>query len=349
MKDTPSVSESIYPEGPLPSWLQTAYLKLVYQLNQQRFPSGILLSGSSGIGKGWLIRQFMQYSACLQPGEDATPCGICNGCSSLLGKCHPDFYTLAPEEAGKEILIDQVRASMDFLMLGTSGRLRIALIEPAEALTLQAANALLKTLEEPPPQTAWVLVSSRAARLPATLRSRCQPVRVLVPDRMNLQHWLEGIGRQPESSPVIPVSEAMDAALGRPLDAWRLLHDESRIRQWQLHLRALRGLLKEPSPFAVIDHFAQCDLKELLPRLQRMLHSAQRFLATGEVDSFAERIDPVALRHFAQQRGLQEVARLVQASLQWQRDLMAPLNPQARLEYIVLQLWGIRRENPLHH
>jgi len=105
---------------------------------------------------------------------------------------HPDFIEILPEEGKSSIGVDQVRQLIEFLTLTSHGRNgRLAVIYPADSMTVQAANSLLKTLEEPPSGTVIVLISESLARLPATIVSRCQHVRITPPPEEQALEWLE--------------------------------------------------------------------------------------------------------------------------------------------------------------
>src|SRR6185437_3117361 len=171
-------------------------------------------------------------------------CGACESCHWLEQGNHPDFREIVPEaaeddEEGAEaeggraekakslvIKIDQVRALADFLSLSTHrAGYRVLLLHPAEALHPAAANALLKTLEEPPPATLIVLASDRPARLLATIRSRCRRVALHAPGPATALAWLRAQGvAEPEA--------ALAMAGGAPLLAQRFAEpDEARFRR----------------------------------------------------------------------------------------------------------------------
>jgi DNA polymerase-3 subunit delta' len=183
----------------------------------ERLPHALLVHGAPGVGKLALAERMAQLLLCEHADAARRPCGQCEGCRWFLGGNHPDFRRLEPEaiarqpvemEEGEEgatdtsparrtkqpslqIKIEQVRELADFLNLRSHrGRLRVALIHPAEDMNENAANALLKGLEEPPAGAIFILVSHRPARLPPTIRSRCVALAVPLPPKEVALKWL---------------------------------------------------------------------------------------------------------------------------------------------------------------
>ena len=189
---------------------------------RDRLPHALLVHGPRGVGKLALAERLAQLLLCEHADPAARPCGKCDGCRWYLGGNHPDFRRLEPEaiaktppepeaeEEGSEaparrtkqpslfITVDQVRALAGFLNLRSHrGALRVALLHPAEDLYVpNAANALLKSLEEPPAGAIFILVSHRPARLLPTVRSRCVAVPVPIPPADLALRWLAGQGVQ---------------------------------------------------------------------------------------------------------------------------------------------------------
>ena len=181
----------------------------------ERLPHAILIHGPMGVGKLALAEYFAQRLLCESPEPGAAPCGQCEGCRWVTAGSHPDLRRVEPEalarrpedaeaddeaggaplKAGKpstEIKVEQVRDLDGFLNLGSHrAHRRIALIHPAEAMNANAANALLKGLEEPPAGAFFLLVSHRPARLLPTIRSRCVALPVGLPDAAVAVSWLE--------------------------------------------------------------------------------------------------------------------------------------------------------------
>ncbi len=178
-------------------WLHAAF----NLLRSTAPPHGLLLTGSGGIGKGILARHWAKALLC-EAGQEG-PCGVCHACTWMAGGQHPDYRELLPIDAEGEksskavrpIMVDQVRDLTDFLMVSAHRQgWKIILIEPADALNVAAANALLKSLEEPPPHTLFMLITDHPTRLPATLRSRCRHHAVPLPAASEALAWLRQEG-----------------------------------------------------------------------------------------------------------------------------------------------------------
>jgi DNA polymerase-3 subunit delta' len=158
----------------------------------------------------------------------------------LAGGAHPDRFVLVPEEGKRIIKVEAVRALIEQLMLTTTiSPRKVALIAPAEAMNVHAANALLKTLEEPLGQAVIILLSHDPSRLPATIRSRCQLVAVHAPATSQAVDWLvTDTAMDPESAAL-----ALEATAGSPLRAAALAGsgELERYRQLQQELETLVG------------------------------------------------------------------------------------------------------------
>jgi DNA polymerase-3 subunit delta' len=178
----------------------------------ERFPHALLIHGARGLGKLALAERLAQFLLCEDPAR--RPCGRCEGCRWLAAGSHPDFRRIEPEALAREplaepeegaetparrakpsteIKIEQVRELAGFLNLRSHrGRMRVALVHPAEDMNPNAANALLKGLEEPPSGAVFLLVSHRPAQLLPTIRSRCVAMPVPVPAPSVALQWLSG-------------------------------------------------------------------------------------------------------------------------------------------------------------
>ena len=178
-----------------------------------------LLHGPAGIGKRALAERLMASLLCKQPvGLEA--CGACKSCSLLAAGSHPDNYILEPEEADKAIKVDQVRDLVSFVVQTAQlGGRKVVLVEPVESMNINAANALLKSLEEPSGNTILLLVSHQSSRLLPTIRSRCVQQACPLPSQALSLEWLAKA--LPDSSEAERV-ELLTLAAGSPLGAVKL-------------------------------------------------------------------------------------------------------------------------------
>lgn len=171
-------------------WLEPAAAQLASARAAGRLPSALLIHEAPGTGAAALARLFARLRFCTAA---EVPCGQCSHCRRVAQAEHPDFITVTPDEKSKlgQITVDQVRDIAQQLSLSSyEGRGTVLVIQPADGLNRNAANALLKTLEEPRPDAHLILITSMPSLLPATIRSRCQKLAVPAPDRAMALAWL---------------------------------------------------------------------------------------------------------------------------------------------------------------
>lgn len=241
-------------------WLESLETEFAERLEANRLAHAFLLTGPAGSGKLSLARGFIASMLCLE--ESYPACGSCRSCQLLASGAHPDRQILSYEEhpktgeLRKAILVGQVRSLIGSLQLtrGLSPR-KAALVHPAEAMNGSAANALLKTLEEPPGESVLILVSHNPSRLPATIRSRCQGLHARLPETSLALEWLSTNLQTGEAE----ASMALEAAAGSPLRALRMLEDGS-MEQYRLVSTTLEILgSRNENPAAAMMAFAEVD------------------------------------------------------------------------------------------
>lgn len=188
-------------------WTEAAWQQLLAR--GENLPQALLIHGPRGVGKFDLARRFAQFVLCELPSRRA-PCGHCDGCRWFLAGQHPDYRQVEPEylapqqelhedapapaktsKPSHEIKVDQIRGLVDFLNIGSHrGRRRLALFHPAEAMNQNAANSLLKSLEDPASGACFILISDNMMGLLPTLRSRCISLPVPIPTSADAVAWL---------------------------------------------------------------------------------------------------------------------------------------------------------------
>ncbi|MDR1057804.1 MAG: DNA polymerase III subunit delta' [Coxiellaceae bacterium] len=177
---------------PILPWHQSMWQYLVDQRNIGKLPHALLIQGLPGVGKTVLAKNLAALLLCQKSLGNNIFCGECSSCILLQADNHPDFILVQPEEQRKAIKIDQIREIIvELNNTSHQGGMKVVIIESAELLGIAAANALLKTLEEPATGTLLVLISSYPLLLPATIRSRCQMVSIDIPEYSIACNWLK--------------------------------------------------------------------------------------------------------------------------------------------------------------
>jgi len=195
-------------------WQHAQWAEIQRRIQGDNLPHALLLSGSAGLGKQEFARDLASVLLCSHSDKIMQACGRCQQCRLLRAESHPDFYPIDRAQGSRQILVDQIRALNAYMVMGSQyGRYKIGLISEAETLNRNAANSLLKILEEPPASSLIVLVSSSYMQIPATLRSRCQRVLFSLPSRAKAAAWLS------EQVPDCNAQLLVSLAHGQPLTA----------------------------------------------------------------------------------------------------------------------------------
>ncbi|MFV1984599.1 MAG: DNA polymerase III subunit delta' [Thiohalomonadales bacterium] len=236
--------------SPLYPWQKDIWSRLCNTSINNRIAHALLFTGPKGVGKLQFAKTLKNSLLCSEntPGELA--CGECRFCKM---QHHPDFHEVTFEEderTGKisnSIKIDQIRKLIDFSLLHTHyGLAKIITIHPAETMTNNAANALLKILEEPPDNTYFVLICNEIHRLSATIKSRCQRIEFNIPDIEDSTQWLQShdISEDTASSCLIFASNA-------PLAA-KILAETNYIEQHSKFIKSLISIANKSEDPVVI-------------------------------------------------------------------------------------------------
>lgn len=244
-------------EEPLAPWLQ----RQLTQLLQQR-GHALLLVGPAGLGQYPLALALARAWLCEQPGEEGTACGHCPSCHAIDVRTHPDLHVLMPEvlalelgwpldertqdkidkkeiKASKQIRVDATREAVAFTQTTRSrGNTKVVLVYPAEALNLESANTLLKTLEEPPGEVRFILATEAAHSLLPTIRSRCLSHTMHWPTTDEALPWLVTQTPQQRSG---DIAVWWQAAGQRPEATARWLELNLPAQHWHQLPRALAG------------------------------------------------------------------------------------------------------------
>jgi DNA polymerase-3 subunit delta' len=192
-------------------WLLPAQQRLRDCAAVQRLPHSLLLLSTPGLGAEQLANWITALALC-ESGE-AHPCGGCASCLLLRSDSHPDSHIVRIEEDALQIKVDQIRDLIEALTLKSyRGGYKVGVIEGAEALNANGANAFLKTLEEPTQNTMLIMIAKPSHRLPATIASRCLRMTLRPPAPEQAIAWLKA-----NSPSAQDWSAALELCAGAPL------------------------------------------------------------------------------------------------------------------------------------
>jgi len=307
-------------------WLQPVWQRFLAMRAQNRLPHALMVAGDAGLGTWPLARMMALAVLCEQPRADG-PCGDCPACRQAVAGVHPDLHSLTVQDERSLISVDNVRDLIDAFSLTCRGQYRVTLIERAERMNVQAANALLKTLEEPPPGSLMVLTSQRADHLPATIRSRVQRLAVVEPDREAMLSWLvsvHGMDRAEAELAWFGGSKALYMGQVPELD-------------WKTATRALAELLDgQASPLNVAMRWQDLDVTQLSSWLLRLWNEIGRCQAGLPVQ--APEILHTAVRRLAGAIDRDRWLRCHRVLLTFARHAGHPLNRSLTLERLAIDL-----------
>lgn len=322
------------------AWQDEQWQRLIRMSSDQKLPHALMLSGHKGIGKRHFAEALASFLLCLSP-VNKVPCGRCKSCELNLAHTHPDFFLLEPEAPSRVIKIDQVRRLTEFVVkTSQQGGRKIALINPVEALNINAANALLKSLEEPSGDTVLLLVSQAPTQVMATIRSRCQQLEFSLPSRELSLTWLTplAVGQDPDY--------LLDCVGGAPLSALQLL-DDDQLEQRQAVTDGLLGLAH--SRTSALDLAAQLHRGELLPVIEAMMKLVQ-------VGVRVSAVSPDSGKATASEQELHDVLAAVPSTIMFRfwdklivvkRQLLSASNPnkQLLLEEVLMDWQALSKQS----
>lgn len=307
------------------------------QLSQRaQHAHAYLLYGQGGTGKRAFAETFVALLLCQRP-EGGQACETCKACLLRQAGTHPDLQRVLPEEADKPIKIDQVRALVDFVaQTAQLGGRKVVLLAPAEAMNLNAANALLKSLEEPSGNTVLVLLSDAPSRLLPTIRSRCLQQACPHPSSAQSLQWLSE--QMPDQEPSL-CAQALHWAGGSPLLAQALLQADG-LAQRSAVVEGVKALLKnQQTASQLAESWNKLDLARVFDWFFAWSQAIVRQQLAGVSDEALEPEMHKVLGYLAQRSSQQDVLTLQQWLLEQRQKVLgkANLNRVLLLEALLLR------------
>jgi DNA polymerase III subunit delta' len=319
-------------------WQESSFTKLIRYAESDRVPHALMISGRDGVGKLNLALCFANYLLCAGDKASSFHCGRCESCGLFDAETHPDLIRIEPPEPGKAITIDRIRDLTGSLSLSSQyNRYRIVILRHADRMNTAAANALLKTLEEPGKGTVLILVTARSWILPATIRSRCQRLDVPIPDHRLARDWLS---RQiPSADAEVLLATAAGAPL-RALDmgSGGILERRNTVFQWY---REIAG--RSVDPVQIAENLSAFPLQQGLDWISGWTIDMIRLAMVPSVGFLGNPDFRSALQAEAQKLDLMELFQFYEHLTQYASTIDSPVNVQLALESILIEWYGMKR------
>ena len=254
-------------------WQASSWQRVRAQIADGKMPHGILLAGPPESGKVNFAAGLGNYLLCR--GQEK-PCGECRQCKLVAAGTHPDLLKVTLEDA-KQIRIEQIRELIYWATQSSQqGGYKVCTIDPADKLNTQSANALLKVLEEPPPNTLICLVSDQPTRLLPTLRSRCQRIDLGSPTQQEAVAWLQG-----QMDPSADVELLLGIAGGMPLRVLNSIDEDYLKLRQELASHLVPLSEGGRSPIEVAAMMAKEEVGRVLELLYQLVSDSITFTLSG--------------------------------------------------------------------
>jgi DNA polymerase-3 subunit delta' len=329
-------------------WHQAQWQEILQR--KSALPHALLFRGREGIGKRDFVRSLAQSFACTNPDAGGAACGACQSCRWFAAGSHPDYREIVPEilrpedentssgerKPSQQIAVEEIRSLHDFINLtGHQTNGKTIVFYPAETLNVNAANALLKSLEEPPPDTRFMLIAHRPSYLPATIISRCLQVVLPTPQATVAEQWLR---EQGVAEPALSLAQTGNA----PLAALALDDGEFWAQRKSL-LGTLAG--QDMDAFSLAETVKDFPVPRLLGWLQRWTYDLLNAKSCGRV-----RYNPDYAKSLVQTAGrlrAVDIARFHRTLVRLQRSVHHPLNARLYIEQLLFSYAALLRGEDL--
>lgn len=236
-------------------WQASTWQLIARQKSQNQLPHAMLFVGMPGVGKSIFADQLARSLLCTQPDVSGFACGCCRHCQLIDAGNHPDYFIVESEAEGKAIKIDQIRELISHASKTAQlSTYKIVRIQSADAMNINAANALLKTLEEPSPNTIILLLTEHLSSLPATIRSRCQIIHFRAPKKTVAQAWFAS-----QDIPKDKLDLLLHLSHGAPLNVLNFLENdklsfrENLFKEWCQFLKGKLDLIEVSVKWSKLD------------------------------------------------------------------------------------------------
>ena len=253
-------------------------------------------------------------------------CGNCKSCILYNAGNHPDIMHLTPEEEGKAIKVELVRDLIAFMQQTSQyGRKKIAIIDPAESMNRSSANSLLKTLEEPPANTLFILNTHQPGRLPVTIRSRCQRLNFAPSYTDAAMSWLKETTGKDEAE----LAELLDIAQGAPLRVLQLLEQDALETRQQLLQDLVGARQAGHNPVKIAEKWQGLGAEQVLRWLISIFRQLTRLKLSNPVSTLDNTTSVPYLQALANELNLTVIVSCYDQAVNHYQALISPYNLNA--------------------
>lgn len=239
-------------------WHKQTWDKFTHARSHDHLPHALLISGAEGIGKLEFAKKLVKSLLCFRPVNNQY-CDQCNGCKTYDSVSNPDYLELQVAEDKKQISVDQIRGMSKFITLSRSfDAYRVILIHPVEAMNNNAANSLLKSLEEPANNTIIILLATHLNQVLPTIKSRCQLLTIPTPSNKQALAWL-----QTNAPSLDNTEELLGMCFGRPLLAFNVSEEDFNLRN-ELAEDLLHIMSEDESATVIAKKWEKRDVNNML-------------------------------------------------------------------------------------
>lgn len=302
-------------------------------MSGNRIPHAFLFYGMEGVGKRTISLVFAKALNCMTQQNDA--CGQCGSCLKAVRGNHPDLKIIEPK--GQYIRIQEIRdLQQQMTFRPYDGGWRIFILVDAEKMNITAANALLKTLEEPTPANVLILISSRPYLLPPTVQSRCQPLRFSPLERDVVNRYLRERLAIPEG-PAAILASASGGSIGRAVE----MNDADYLSMRNSLLKQFLTIRQDPGGlFSILELFGQerTDILQRLDIIKTCLRDALVLKETGMPDSLMNRDCLDEIRTLAESRSTETLLKNMKTVDRAHRAIDQNANKTLTLETMMFRL-----------
>ncbi|MDC9719583.1 MAG: DNA polymerase III subunit delta' [Gammaproteobacteria bacterium] len=302
-----SLPPELYP------WQQEQWLQVNLMMEQKRLPHALIIGGVPGLGKLIFAKRLAATLLCQQTIR-GDACGQCKSCQLLASSSHPDFKLMQPDETGKAILVDQVRKIQSAMATtAQQGGARVVIINGATDLNLNAANALLKQLEEPGDNSFFLLLHQWPTHILPTVRSRCQLLDINKPTQEVALAWLqERLANTMAQEGLDTAVKLLQMAKGGPLKALELYETKAHEQRHQVLVQLTAILRGKQTSVEVAQNWHKLPLEQVFTWWIEWLNDLVKLKMTGDAAQLSNLDIIKLLQAVAQRSDIEDIYHLLE-------------------------------------